>query len=99
MKSAQQKRGEFFAARSARLSFGVSGMLGSPSLGYFSWRDKKSNLLPGNPRPTVSGLAKSFTIVDSASTGSARTVRGQCATQSFAQYAQLDCFAATRLAM
>jgi hypothetical protein len=26
---------------------------GSPSFGHFSWRRKKSDLLPGNPRPTV----------------------------------------------
>jgi hypothetical protein len=37
------RRGEFFAARPAGSIFGNSGMLGSPSFGYFSWRDKKSN--------------------------------------------------------
>jgi hypothetical protein len=42
-KSKQQKRGEFFAARLAGSDFGVSGMSGSPSFGYFSWRDKKSD--------------------------------------------------------
>jgi hypothetical protein len=43
IKSIQQKRGEFFAARPAGLISGNSGMSGSPSFGYFSWRDKKSN--------------------------------------------------------
>jgi hypothetical protein len=35
--------GEFFAARPAGSVFGNSGMSGSPSFGYFSWRDKKSD--------------------------------------------------------
>ncbi len=39
----QQKRGEFFAAHPAGSFFGNSGMSGSPSFGYFSWRDKKSD--------------------------------------------------------
>jgi hypothetical protein len=39
----QQKQGEFFAVHPADSIFGVSGMLGSLSFGYFSWRDKKSN--------------------------------------------------------
>jgi len=39
----QQKRGEFFAARPAGSIFGNSGMSGSPSFGYFSWRGKKSD--------------------------------------------------------
>jgi len=39
----QQKRGEFFAAHPAGSVFGNSWMAGSPSFGYFSWRDKKSN--------------------------------------------------------
>jgi hypothetical protein len=37
------RRGEFFAARPTRLSFGNSGMSGSPFFGYFLWRDKESN--------------------------------------------------------
>jgi len=37
------RRGEFFAARPAGSISGNSGMSGSPSFGYFSWRDKKSN--------------------------------------------------------
>jgi len=56
-KLALQKRGEFFAAHPMRLIFGNSGMSGSPSFGYFSWRDKKSDLPPGNPRPTVTSPA------------------------------------------
>jgi hypothetical protein len=43
IKSTQQERGEFFAARPAGSIFGNSGMSGSPSFGYFSWRDKKSD--------------------------------------------------------
>jgi hypothetical protein len=42
-KSKTTRRGEFFAAYPTRLLFGNSGLLGSPSFGYFSWRDKKSN--------------------------------------------------------
>jgi len=38
-----RKRGEFFAAHLAGSISGVSGMSGSLSFGYFSWRDKKSN--------------------------------------------------------
>ena len=45
----QQKRGEFFAARLAGSISGNSGLLGSPSFGYFSWRDKKSDLPPATP--------------------------------------------------
>ncbi|HQS81353.1 MAG TPA: hypothetical protein PKV42_02725 [Thiobacillus sp.] len=41
LKTARQ--GEFFAARPAGSISGNSGMSGSPSFGYFSWRDKKSN--------------------------------------------------------
>jgi hypothetical protein len=41
--SKQHKRGEFFVARSAGSIFGVVGDVGSPSFGYFSWRDKKSD--------------------------------------------------------
>jgi len=37
------RRGEFFAARPVGSIFGNSGMSGSPSFGYFSWRDKKSD--------------------------------------------------------
>ncbi|MBU4500058.1 MAG: hypothetical protein KKG40_07595, partial [Gammaproteobacteria bacterium] len=43
IKLKQQKRGEFFAAHPAGSVFGNSGMSGSPSFGYFSWRDKKSD--------------------------------------------------------
>jgi len=47
----QQKRGEFFDARSAGSGFGYpkGGDVGSLSFGYFSWRDKKSNLPPATP--------------------------------------------------
>jgi hypothetical protein len=43
IKSKQQKKNEFFAAHPAGSISGVSGMSGSPSFGYFSWRDKKSD--------------------------------------------------------
>ena len=33
------------------------GAPGAPSLGYFSWQDKKGNLLPGNPRRFSMGIA------------------------------------------
>ncbi|MFZ0106755.1 MAG: hypothetical protein WAK92_07830, partial [Thiobacillus sp.] len=36
------RRGEFFAARPAGSISGNSGLSGSPSFAYFSWRDKKS---------------------------------------------------------
>jgi hypothetical protein len=36
---------------------GGSG-LGAPSLGYFSWRDKKSNRLPGRPRQSHHGVTR-----------------------------------------
>jgi hypothetical protein len=44
-KSKQQKRGEFFDARSAGLGFGYpkGGDVGSHFFGYFLWRDKESN--------------------------------------------------------
>jgi hypothetical protein len=42
-KSKTARRGEFFAARPVGSVFGNSGMSGSPSFGYFSWRDKKSD--------------------------------------------------------
>ncbi|MDP3421984.1 MAG: hypothetical protein Q8S10_13820, partial [Thiobacillus sp.] len=42
-KSKTTRRGEFFAAHPTRLIFGNSGLSGSPSFGYFSWRDKKSD--------------------------------------------------------
>ncbi|MFZ3019302.1 MAG: hypothetical protein WA056_12695, partial [Gallionella sp.] len=29
------------------------GKPGAPSLGYFSWQDKKSDLPPGNPRQSA----------------------------------------------
>jgi hypothetical protein len=37
------RQGEFFAAHPAGSVSGVSGMSGSLSFGYFSWRDKKSD--------------------------------------------------------
>jgi hypothetical protein len=43
IKSKQQKKNEFFDAHPAGSVSGVSGMSGSPSFGYFSWRDKKSD--------------------------------------------------------
>jgi hypothetical protein len=43
IKSKQQKKNEFFDAHPAGSISGVSGMSGSPSFGYFSWRDKKSD--------------------------------------------------------
>jgi hypothetical protein len=43
IKSKQQKKNEFFDAHPAGSVFGNSGMSGSPSFGYFSWRVKKSN--------------------------------------------------------
>jgi hypothetical protein len=43
IKSKQQKKNEFFDAHPAGSIYGVSGMSGSPSFGYFSWRDKKSD--------------------------------------------------------
>jgi hypothetical protein len=43
IKSKQQKKNEFFAAHLAGSVFGNSGVSGSPSFGYFSWRDKKRN--------------------------------------------------------
>jgi len=42
-KTTQQKRGEFFDARPAGPILGNSWLSGSPSFGYFSWRDKKSD--------------------------------------------------------
>jgi len=43
IKSKQQKKNEFFDAHPTGSVSGVSGMSGSPSFGYFSWRDKKSD--------------------------------------------------------
>jgi len=42
-KSKQQKRGEFFAARTTGPNFGVSGMLGSPFLGLLSFGEAKES--------------------------------------------------------
>jgi hypothetical protein len=53
------RRGEFFAARPAGSVFGNSGMSGSPFLGLLSFGEtKESDLLPGNPRPTVGSPVK-----------------------------------------
>jgi hypothetical protein len=43
IKSAQQKRGEFFAARPARLIFGVSGLSGSLFLWLLSFGEAKES--------------------------------------------------------
>jgi hypothetical protein len=41
-----------FGRSECTLNFGnpKGGVVGTPSFGYFSWQDKKSDLPPGNPR-------------------------------------------------
>ena len=42
----------------------TSGMLGSPSFGSASWRSKKRDLSPGNPRPGQGKLERNVGMLD-----------------------------------
>jgi hypothetical protein len=55
--SAQREFRSRLTSRATQGTHEVGGKPGAPSFGYFSWQDKKSNLLPGNPRRFSMGIA------------------------------------------